>query len=270
MKLRYFGYNAFLIETGEYRIAIDPGALFFYWFRFSPLIPKHLWPGISHILVTHGDPDHYWHVDRVAGAAAAPVIFHNSMLRDVGGRQLALGPRSKGVVFNTALDRVHGLSVNQTVAVEGLQLTGLAAVHGDLQLQLGPFTHTVKTGPGERIGWGAMGFDIAVNHKRLVNLGDTLLLEPELLESEWQPYAGADVLMIPIGGRLAHNTMSEDEALQAVKVLQPEVVIPCHYNCPGLFSRRLNPADDLQFKRDVESLGIRCEILQPGEALRLD
>ncbi len=29
MKIKFFGYNAFLIESGNIKIAIDPGALFF-------------------------------------------------------------------------------------------------------------------------------------------------------------------------------------------------------------------------------------------------
>jgi len=34
-----------------------------------------------------------------------------------------------------------------------------------------------------------------------------------------------DVLMIPIGGRVMHNTMGETEAFEAVKVLNPRLVI---------------------------------------------
>jgi L-ascorbate metabolism protein UlaG (beta-lactamase superfamily) len=29
MKIKFYGYNAFLIESGDKKIAIDPGALFF-------------------------------------------------------------------------------------------------------------------------------------------------------------------------------------------------------------------------------------------------
>jgi len=33
MKITFYGYNSFIIESGDKKIAIDPGALFFYWFR---------------------------------------------------------------------------------------------------------------------------------------------------------------------------------------------------------------------------------------------
>ena len=52
MKITFFGYNTFIIESAEKKIAIDPGALFFYWFRFSTLIPKPEWESITHIFAT--------------------------------------------------------------------------------------------------------------------------------------------------------------------------------------------------------------------------
>jgi len=74
MKITHFLYNAFVIESGDKKIAIDPGSLMFYFFRFTTLIPKSEWESITHIFVTHGDPDHYWHADRVAEVSNAPII----------------------------------------------------------------------------------------------------------------------------------------------------------------------------------------------------
>lgn len=69
MKIKHYLYNTFIIESGDVKIAIDPGALFFYHFRTTTLIPKSEWNNITHIFVTHGDPDHHWHTDRVADAS---------------------------------------------------------------------------------------------------------------------------------------------------------------------------------------------------------
>ena len=63
MKITHYLYNTFVIESGDKKIAIDPGGLFFYFFRFTTVIPKSEWESITHIFVTHGDPDHYWHMD---------------------------------------------------------------------------------------------------------------------------------------------------------------------------------------------------------------
>ena len=97
-----------------------------------------------------------------------------------------------------------------------------------------------------------------------MNLGDTLLHA-----KEWQSIKAPDVLMIPIGGKVAHNTMDVEEAVQAVKVIQPKLVIPCHYNCPGLFTKSLNPADDQLFKKEVEQTGSHCKILGTGDSLEI-
>jgi L-ascorbate metabolism protein UlaG (beta-lactamase superfamily) len=264
MKITHYLYNTFLIEQDDLKIAIDPGGLFLYYLRLTTLIPKLEWDGITHILITHGDPDHYWHADRVAEASGAAVICNKTMLQNVDGQALMLGPRSKVVLFNTQIKNVHTMSVNETIEIDGLAVTGIKATHGDLVLKLGPFAKTVHPGPKERIGWGAIGFDMQIGGKRVVNLGDTLLHD-----AEWSTITKPDVLMIPIGGKDAHNTMDEDEALQAVSAMKPQTVIPCHYNCPGLFSQHYNPADDQYFKREVEKLGSRCVILGKGESLSL-
>jgi len=264
MKLTHYLYNTFLIEDGNLKIAIDPGGLFLYYFRLTTLIPKSEWKDITHILITHGDPDHYWHADRVAAASGAAVVCNRTMLREVDGKMLMLGPRSKGLTFSSAMKNIHTLDVDETVEFDGLSITGIKATHGKLQLKVGPFSKTVIPGPDERIGWGAIGFDMVFGGKRLVNLGDTLLHA-----QEWKTIVNPDVLMIPIGGSKVHNTMGEEEALEAVSIIKPALVIPCHYNCPGLFSRRLNPADDQYFSNEVEKLGAKCAILGNGESLDL-
>ena len=265
MKIHFYGYNAFLIESDDKLLAIDPGALFFYWFRFTTLFPKSKWPDITHIFITHGDPDHYWHADRVAKVSNAPVILNKTMLREVNGKILALGPRAKGVAFTTEFKNTRSLSSNETIEIDGMTVTGVKATHGELALQIGPFTTIVKPGVDERIGWGAIGFDIHVNGKRILNLGDTLLLE-----QEWQNIGEPDVLMIPIGGKITRNTMDENDAIQAVKAINPKLVIPCHYNCPGFFSRSLNPADEEKFKTEVEALGVQCAIMRTGDTIVLN
>jgi len=262
MKITHYLYNTFVIESGDKKIAIDPGGLMFYFFRFTTVIPKSEWESITHIFVTHGDPDHYWHMDRVAKVSNAPVICNKTMVRNIGGKTLMLGPRDKGLAFTTPMEKLHTVSVDETIQLDGMSITGIKATHGAVTLKVGPLSKTLKPGPDERVGWGAIGFNIQLDGKSVVNLGDTLLHE-----KEWQSIKHPDVLMIPIGGRTAHNTMDEKEAIQAVKIMQPKLVIPCHYNSPALFSKKYNPADDTMFKEEVEKMGIECVILQKGDSL---
>ena len=264
MKITHYLYNTFIIESGDKKIAIDPGGLVFYFFRFTTVIPKSEWESITHILVTHGDPDHYWHVDRVAKVSDAPVICNKTMVRNVGGKALMLGPRDKGLVFTKHIENLHTIAVGETIQLDGMSITGIKTTHGPLTLKVGPLSKTLEPGPEERVGWGAIGFSIQLDGKSVVNLGDTLLHE-----KEWQSINNPDVLMIPIGGRAVHNTMDEKEAIQAVKIMQPKLVIPCHYNSPAFFSSKYNPADDMMFKEEVENMGIECAIIRNGDSIEI-
>ena len=58
MKITHYTYNAFIVEDGRSKIAIDPGQNLWVFNKHS-LIPESEWKEITHILVTHGDPDHF-------------------------------------------------------------------------------------------------------------------------------------------------------------------------------------------------------------------
>jgi len=231
-----------------------------YFFRFTTLISKSEWKSITHIFITHGDPDHYWYADRVADVASAPVICDKTMVKNIAGKTLMLGPRDKGLAFTTSFKKLHTLSVDETILLDDMIITGMKTTHGRLLLKAGPFSKTVKPGSEERIGWGAIGFNIQIDGKNIVNLGDTLLHA-----EEWQSIRNPDVLMIPIGGKVAHNTMDVEEALQTVRIMRPKLVIPCHYNCPAFFTKKYNPADDQIFKAEVEKAGAECVILYAND-----
>ena len=265
VNIKFFGYNTFLIESGNKKIAIDPGATCLYWLQLTTLIPKPEWYGITHILVTHGDPDHYWHIDRIAKVSNAKVICNKSMVETIDGNKLMLGPRKKGLAFTMPMQNLYPISVEESIELDHMSITGIKATHGPLTFKWGPFSKTVTPGPGERIGWGAIGFKIQIDGKTIVNLGDTLLHT-----DEWKTIQNPDVLMVPIGGKKAHNTMNEEEALQVVRIMRPELVIPCHYNCPAFFSKRFNPADEKMFKEEVEKINIKCSVLHAGESIALE
>lgn len=71
LKIKHYWYNAFIIQNDKVKIAIDPGQNL-WLFSLGSLIPKSEWSDITHILVTHGDPDHHYQTDRVAEASGAP------------------------------------------------------------------------------------------------------------------------------------------------------------------------------------------------------
>jgi len=264
MKITYYLYNAFVIQWDDKKIAFDPGALFAYWFSFASLIPKEEWKDITQIFVTHGDPDHYVYADKVMEASGAPVIFNKIMVKDVDGKILMLGPRSKGMAFDTPVSNFHTLSANESIEVDGMKIKGIKATHGPLTVKIGPIKKTEDPKENERVGWGSLGYEINYKGKTIVNLGDSLL------ETEaWKNIKNPDVLMIPIGGKDLDNTMDEHEAIEAIKIIQPKMVIPMHYDLPVLFTKHYAPVDEAMFKKEVEKLGSQCNILKKGQSLEL-
>jgi len=264
MKIKHYLYNSFLIKTNDKILAIDPGAEL-YFFRFlKTIIPKTDWKSITHIFVTHGDPDHYWNTDRVAEISNAAVICNKSMEKEVNGEKLLLGPRDKGLAFTTKMKNLHLLSVNETITLDDMNITGIKSTHGPLHVKLGPFSKTVQPGENERIGHGAIGFQITFDGKTIVNLGDTFL-EKEA----WQNIKNPDILMIPIGGEIIKNTMNVQDAIETIKMIKPKHVIPCHYNCDAFFTKEYNKADDKYFKSQIEEMNINCTIMKHGDEIEL-
>ena len=262
MKIKHFLYNSFLIESGANKIAIDPGQ-YFWIFNFSSLIPKTEWKSITHILITHGDPDHHWQSDRVAEASNAPVVCGKDLAKVDNGKTLLVDPRGKELTSWVPFNNVHPLDVGESVMLGDVEIEAVKSVHGPISVPILWFRIKKQPGPGERVGLGSVGFKITLNGKTLVNLGDSILLH------EWTGLE-PDVLMLPIGG-LGDNTWTMDvsDACEAVKRIAPKKVIPCHYNAPFLWIKNVAPADDQLFKREVEKLGIECTIMQYGDEIEI-
>ena len=72
MRIRHFLYNAFIVEDLDIKLAIDPGQNLSL-FKQKNLIPKSEWKGVTHVAVTHGDPDHF--------VFAIPMAKERAMLR---------------------------------------------------------------------------------------------------------------------------------------------------------------------------------------------
>lgn len=233
MKLTYYGYNAFVIEGEGKTLIIDPGQ-HLHWRRLDPLVPRQYWGQADLILVTHGDPDHAEYVVQVARSSGAPVVC---------GLALASKWRRKGLTM---------------VPVDPGDTTEAVDVHLQaFPVQHGPVLHlwgrSISLKPWF-VGIGAISLLFTLEDRRLLNLGDTTLLDA------WHGLR-PDILMVPIGGLM---TMDVDDALKAVAAIEPEVVIPVHHNWDFLFYHR--PADDKRFAAEVIAGGRQCLMLRPGES----
>ncbi len=262
MKITHYLYNAFLLEADGTKVAIDPGQNLWI-FKLESLIPESEWPSVTHLVITHGDPDHHWQSDRVAKASGAHVICGRGLTRVVDGSRLVVDPRGRALTSWVPFDNLQTLEVGDSIKLDDVSIEAVKAEHGPIAIPILGFTFKAQPGPNERVGIGAMGFRITIGDTSVLNLGDTVLLP------EWADLS-ADVLMLPIGG-LGKNTwtMDVDEALEAVKLIAPRYVIPCHYNVPLFWKRKFAVADDRRFKREAELLGTECTILHYGESLTI-
>lgn len=260
MKIRHYLYNAFLIENDNTKIAVDPGQNL-WMFKLGSLIPKSEWASITHLLITHGDPDHHWQSDRVAEASKALIICGKELTKIENGKTLLVDPRGKELTSWIPFENVHPLDVGESVILDGVKIEAIKSVHGPIVVPILWFKKRKYPGPGERTGLGSMGFKIIIDDKTIVNLGDSLL------QKEWEGMK-PDVLMIPIGGAGGNIwTMDVTDAIEAVKLILPKMVIPCHYNASLFWIKNINPANDQFFKSEVEKLGIECSIMKYSDEI---
>jgi L-ascorbate metabolism protein UlaG (beta-lactamase superfamily) len=94
--------------------------------------------------------------------------------------------------------------------------------------------------------------------KKIYIAGDTGLFgDMQLIGDE-----GIDLAVIPIGD---NYTMGPDDALRAVKLLRPKLVVPVHYNTWELIAQ-----DPQAWKERVEAeTETRVLLLKPGDSLSL-
>lgn len=254
MKITHFLYNTFVVEEGDAKIAIDPGQNL-WMFKLKSLIPESEWPTVTHIVITHGDPDHHWQSDRVAEASGAYVVCGTGLTKTEDGETLVVDPRGKELTSWVHFDNLHPFDVGETTTLDGVTFEAVRSEHGPIAVPILGFTIRRQPGPDERVGLGSMGFKITIGDQSVLNLGDSLLL------SDWEGLRPT-VLMLPIGG-FGQNTwtMDVDDAVKAVEMIDPAIVIPCHYNVSFLWKKTFAVADDARFKREVEALGKECRIL---------
>jgi L-ascorbate metabolism protein UlaG (beta-lactamase superfamily) len=101
------------------------------------------------------------------------------------------------------------------------------------------------------------GLLIHIGDRLVYHLGDTALFsDMQLIARRGDK---VDLALVPIGG---HYTMDRFDAVTAVQFIEPQQVIPCHYNTfPPI------EADAQAFKQDVQNAGFsEVIVLDPGDS----
>ena len=101
------------------------------------------------------------------------------------------------------------------------------------------------------------GFIFEMGGKKIYHAGDTALMTDMALLAE----EDIDVALRPIGDVL---TMGPADALRAVKMIRPKLVVPMHYDTFPPIAQ-----DPAAFADAVQAAGFQAKFLRPGESLEL-
>lgn len=224
-KVTWFGHAAFGLDVGGKRLLIDP---FLTDNPAAAVKPDQV--SADYILVSHGHADHVGDAVDIARRTKATVISNAEISRWF---------QAKGI--ETHAQHLGG---------------GFAYPFGYLKLT--PAMHGSGL-PDGSYGGNPAGFLLtAPDGKRLYFACDTGLFGDMRLIGE----EGIDLAALPIGDNF---TMGPDDALRAVKLIQPKHVIPIHYNTWGLIAQ--DP--DAWAKRVKAETKAQPHVLKPGESLEI-
>jgi len=224
-KITWYGHAALGLETNGFKILVDP------YFRGNPAAttsPDQV--SADFILVSHGHDDHVGDAVAIAKRTGATVIS-NKEIADWMEKQ---GLKTHAQHLGGGYKHPFGY----------LKLT--LALHGSAL-------------PDGSYGGNPAGFLLTTSEGKKIYLAcDTGLFGDMRLIGE----EGIDLAVIPIGD---NYTMGPDDALRAVKLLQPKHVIPIHYNTWDLIAQ--NPVE--WANRVHKETNAQVHVLKPGESFTL-
>jgi len=134
MKIKHYLCNAFVIESDNTKIIIDPG-LDTWIFNFKNYIPKSEWIDATHILIAHGDIDHYWSPEQIAEVSGASLIYGKELIKQIGNENFILDPRNREIGYSTRMETVYPLEVGEVLQIDDLVVEAFKAAHSPLKFK---------------------------------------------------------------------------------------------------------------------------------------
>jgi L-ascorbate metabolism protein UlaG (beta-lactamase superfamily) len=226
VKLTWYGHACFLIETGGAKLLTDP---FLTGNPQAAIDAGKVQAGT--ILVSHGHGDHIGDTVAIAKRTGAQVITNYEIANWLSGQGIQnVHPQHIGGGFDYPWGRVK-----LTIAHHG---SGL---------------------PDGSYGGNPVGFLFYLDGRKIYHACDTgLFYDMKLIGEE-----GIDLAILPIGDNF---TMGPDDALRAVKLIEPAQVVPIHYDTFDLIKQ-----DPRAWAARVKSeTSAEPVVLKPGETLTLE
>ena len=183
-----------------------------------------------------------------ADEAAADFIFVTHGHSDHPGDAVSIARRTGATVCCT-VDLADGLFDPADVKVQAGNLGGR------IPMPFGSAKFFQAIHGSGVLGCLSCGFIFELGGKKIYHAGDTALMTDMTLLAE----ENIDVALLPIGDVF---TMGPEDALRAVKMIRPKLVVPMHYNT---FPPIAQDAD--AFAAAVREAGFQAAVLHPGESL---
>src|SRR4051812_17003159 len=229
-RVRWLGHSCLLFETGGKHVLVDP------FLTGNPKaaakadeVPADL------ILVSHGHGDHVGDAVAIARRTGAKVVCNYEI--------------------SLWLEANQGLPGDQIV---GMQHGGGSSFPGIGRVELTLAFHGSALPDGSN-GGNPCGFLITFEDgRRVYDAADTGLFGDMRLIGE----EGVDLAVLPIGDNF---TMGPDDAVRAVKLIQPKKVVPIHYNTFPLIQQDPQ-AWASRVRLDTEATPV---VLQPGQKVEV-
>jgi len=224
-KVTWYSHASFLIETDKARLLVDP------FLTGNPLAPvKADEVEADYIFISHGHGDHVGDSVPIAKRTGATVVSNFEI---------------QNWITAQGVENVHPLHIGGGFDWPWGRVKLTIAHHGSML-------------PDGSYGGNPGGFLFYIDGKKIYHACDTgLFYDMKLIGEE-----GIDLAILPIGDNF---TMGPDDALRAVKLIEPRQVVPIHYNTFDVIKQDAQ-AWAIRVKKET---GADVAVMKPGDTIEL-
>jgi len=204
-------------------------------------------PPLDFVLLSHFHGDHFDQVAEAELDKTLPIVTTAEAAREL---------EKRGFDNTHALDTWESIDLFKSDVT--LHITALPARHGPPVVDL-----LLPEVMGSLLEWELPGRGVAY---RMYITGDTLMID-ELHEIR-RRHPNIDLALLHLGGTMVLGilvTMDAEQGLEALRVVQPQMAIPIHYNDYDVFK---SPLSDFQLAVAEAGLADKVHYLSHGDTYR--